>query len=317
MSSLRSCIFYSLFFAWFLQSCEEQIPQEYVIDEKDFVPEGIAYSKLTDAYYLTSVAKSKINKIDRKSGVETLFSDEYAPGAGILVDDERKKVYAVGGYYLIPDSTSGLFVYDLDSGQLLERHIVDDSREHFFNDLINDSKGNLYITNTKDSSIYFLGRHTKKLELFYRSPEIEFPNGIAISDDDSTLYVASFPNGIRILDIESRELLNGRDSLGVSQGIDGLEFYNGHLFAIQNGSQENGFNFRKLLLDHSGKEILSTKIIDEGNPDLDVPLTFCIYNEEALVIGNSNLQFLDQVSMEFSSADSIRNSKLLKYKIEN
>lgn len=36
------------------------IIQEYVIDEVDLVPEGIAYSKKNNAFYLTSIGKSII-----------------------------------------------------------------------------------------------------------------------------------------------------------------------------------------------------------------------------------------------------------------
>ena len=48
-----------------LFACTSKTPVEYVLDEKDLVPEGIAYSEKKDAFYLTSVAKSKIDLIVR------------------------------------------------------------------------------------------------------------------------------------------------------------------------------------------------------------------------------------------------------------
>ena len=75
-----------------LNACITKGPSEYVLNEKDLVPEGIAYSAKSDAFYLTSVTKSKIIAVDRKTGEQSEFITEnefgYQPGAGIWVDDE-------------------------------------------------------------------------------------------------------------------------------------------------------------------------------------------------------------------------------------
>lgn len=124
------------------------------------------------------------------------------------------------------------------------------------------------------------------------------------------------PKGVKVLDISTKKILNGTDSLGVSQGIDGLEFYNNHLYAVQNGVGANGFNFRKLILNESQDKIVDVEIIDSGNPDLYVPLTFCFMENKAVVIGNSNLGHLNQETMQFSQSDTIPKSKLLVYEID-
>lgn len=295
------------------------IIKEYVIDEIDLVPEGIAYSKKYDAFYLTGVGEFKIVQVDRKTGAQTDFIQEnafgYMPGAGIYVDKAEEVLYAIGGYYRITDSLSTLFSFDLKTRKLIRKYALNDGGEHFLNDLIEDSKGNLYLTDSRDSSIHILKKNGDSLELFFKSPEIEFPNGIAISDDDKKLYIASIPKGVRIMDIATKTILNQQDTLGISQGIDGLEFYNGHLFGVQNSVGANSFNFRKLLLNGEKDSILGVEVIDSHTPKLDVPLTFCIREDEAVVIGNSNLQYLNQETFEFAVSDSIKKSSLLVYKI--
>ncbi len=300
--------------------CNSRTLTEYILYEKDLVPEGIAYSKKKDAFYLTSVAKSKIVEVDRKSGKQTDFIREhefgYTPGVGIYVDDERNLLHAIGGYYRYKDSLSSLFTFDINSKKLLKRYYVTDEGEHFLNDMIQDGKGNLYLTDSKDSSIYLLKHENDSLELFYRSSEIEFPNGIAISDDNTKLYIASFSKGVRTLDIKTKRILNEPDTLGISQGIDGLEFYKGHLYAIQNGVRANTFNLRKLILDQTQEKIINVEVIDGHTPKLDVPLTFCLVENEAVVIGNSNLQYLNQETFHFVESDTIPSTKLLVYPIE-
>lgn len=301
-----------------LVACASKIPSSYVLDEKDLVPEGIAYSKKNNAFYLTSVAKSKIIAVDKNSGKQTDFISAhefgYQPGVGILVDDQRNLVHAIGGYARMPDSLSALYTFDSSTQKLLKRYNA--APGDFLNDLIQDSDGNLYVTNSEGASVFILKPGTDSLELFYESPEIQFPNGIAISDDQTKLYIASFEKGVRILDISTRRLVNEVDSLGISQGIDGLEFYKGHLYAIQNGSRANGFNFRKLVLNSTQDGIIDMEIIDSGNPDLYVPLTFAVAGNEAIVIGNSNLGHLNQETMQFEISDTIPKTKLLTYTID-
>ncbi len=301
-----------------LLGCDKKNPSEYILEEKDLVPEGIAYSKNKDVFYLTSVTKSKIIQVDRKSGKQNDFINEqefgYSPGVGIYVDDERGLLHAIGGYYMIEDSLSSLYTFDVNTKKLLNRYDLDG--KHFLNDMIQDKRGNIYLTDSKDASVYLLRYGSNVLELFFKSPEIEFPNGIAISDDDSKLYVASHPKGVRVIDIGTKSILNEPDSLGVSQGIDGLEFYKNHLYGIQNSKAGSPFNFRKLILNDAQNTIVRAEIIDSNPPNLDVPLTFCFTGNQAVVIGNSNLQHLNQETMVFKDSDSIFKTKLLVYEIE-
>jgi DNA-binding beta-propeller fold protein YncE len=301
-----------------LNACITKGPSEYVLNEKDLVPEGIAYSAKSDAFYLTSVTKSKIIAVDRKTGEQSEFITEnefgYQPGAGIWVDDERNQLHALAGYYMLSDSLSSLYTFDINTKKLLKRYNLSD--EHFLNDMVVDNKGNMYITDTKDASVYVLKQGADSLELFYKSQEIYYPNGIAISDDNTKLYIVSFPKGVRIMDISTKTILNEADSIGISQGIDGLEFYKGHLYGVQNGVDYNGFNFRKLVLNETQDEIVRAEVIDKDQLRMNVPLTFCFTENKAVVIGNSNIGYLNQETMQFSDSDTIPKSKLLVYEIE-
>lgn len=302
--------------------CESTPPKEYVLADAQLVPEGIAYSAKTRSFYVTSIARSKIVKVDRTTGKQEDFIGEresgYQPGVGILADDERNRLYALGGYYLLKDSLAALYAFDLTTGNLVQKYEVPPTGEHFLNDLIMDKAGNLYMTDTKDSSVYRLTQGRDSLELFFKSPEISFPNGIAISDDNTRLYVASFPGGVRILDINTKKLLNGPDTTGISNGIDGLEFYRGNLYAIQNGVRANTNNFRKLVLNNNQDQITGVEVIDSNNPRLELPLTFCIADDRAVVIANSNLQYWDQTTLQFNiKPDSLKKTKLLVYDLKS
>ncbi len=287
----------------------------YILDETDLVPEGIAYSEAGERFYLTSLGKSKIISLDEKTGEQEDFISEreynFPPGAGIYVDDNKSLLHAVGGYYSLEDSITSLFTFDLNTRELLHRYDVPADGPHFLNDLTQDNEGNIYVTDSKSAAVWLLGKGNEALELFYHSDEILYPNGIAISDDNTNLFIAS-SKGVRVLKIATKEIVNEEDTSGVSQGIDGLELYRNNLYAVQNGVEANGFNFRMLELNEAQDKITGFRVIDEGE-DLNLPLTFCIAMDKAVVIGNSNLQYLDQESLTFPVRDSLKNTKLLIY----
>jgi sugar lactone lactonase YvrE len=318
-SAMKNCFFILLILVF--TACQSKLPKEYTLSDPQLVPEGIAYSAKTHSFYISSIAQSKIVKVDRFTGKQEDFIGKgafgYQPGVGILVDDQNNRLYALGGYYLLKDSIAALYAFDLTTQKLLKRYDMPQAGEHFLNDLIKDQAGNLYMTNTKDSSIYWLKQNGDSLELFYKSKEITFPNGIAISDDNAKLYVASFPGGVRILDLKEKKLLNKADSAGISNGIDGLEFYKGNLYAVQNGVQANTNNFRKLLLNNTQDRITGFQVIDSNNPELELPLTFCVAGNQAVVIANSNLQYWNQTTLQFDiPPDSLKKTKLLVYELK-
>ncbi len=286
----------------------------YVLDEVDLVPEGIAYSPTTQLFYLTSIAKSKIITVN-EAGVQVDFvgpGKGFTPGVGINIDERNSSVLALGGYYLDDQTRTTLFRFDLRSGKQLATYSITDGGRHFMNDLVLSQTGDVYITDTDAASIYLLKKGSDSLQLFLKTSEIEYPNGIAISDNDELLYVAS-STGVRVIDLKTKEVLNGPDSVGVSQGIDGLEFYRGNLYAVQNGVPANGDNFRKLFLNARGDQVTKAQVIDYS---LNLPLTFCIANGRAVVIDNSNLQFLDQRNYQITAPDSLRKTKLVSYQID-
>ncbi|OFX88873.1 MAG: hypothetical protein A2W99_05260 [Bacteroidetes bacterium GWF2_33_16] len=313
----RTVVFIIILF--FIISCQQSQPTEYVLDEIDLVPEGIAYSQKMKAFYLTSITKSKIIVVDQKNGKQHDFIAEqefgFTPGCGIWVDDLQDKLYAVGGFYKSSTATSFLYSFELSTGQLIKKYEITDTGDHFLNDMVIDNKSNIYLTDTKASSIYLLKSGTDSLQQYFASEEIQYPNGIAISEDFSKLYIASHTQGIRVLDLATKIILNEKDTTLSSKGIDGLEFYNGNLYAIQNAIRATGYNFRKLILNKTQDHISGVEIIDYNNPKLDVPLTFCIAGTKAVVIGNSNLQYLNQDNLIFTPTDSTKNTRLLVYEL--
>lgn len=314
---------YSLLPALFLAIGCSKTPErtDYTLNEAELVPEGIAYSQSTHKFYLTSVAKAKIIVVDEETGQQSDFITEgkygFMPGVGIWVDDASRQLLALGGYFQKEDTKTTLFRFDLTTGALLQKYSIADTGRHFLNDLVMTRQGDVYITDTYGHAVYVLEQGSEQLKVYLQSSEIEYPNGIALSDDKSKLYIASTTKGIRVVDIKSKEILNAADTTGASNGIDGLELYNNSLYAVQNSVAKNGDNFRRLLLNDAGDQITGIEIIDSTKQNLNVPLTFCIAKDKAVVIGNSNLQYLNQADYSFPKPNALQKTKLVLYNLSN
>ena len=165
----------------------------FTLAEKDFIPEGIAYDPVKKKFYLGSTAKCRIIEVDVQ-GNPTDFTSEKQDGLrsvlGMKVDPERRILWVnsiVGSPPPVDvDSSevgwSGVFKYDIDTGRLIKKytiHVKDES--HLFNDLVYTIEGDVYLSDSDHGAIYKIPHDNDELELFLRSDDFTYPNGIALS----------------------------------------------------------------------------------------------------------------------------------------
>lgn len=95
--------------------------------------------------------------------------------------------------------------------------------------------GTIFLTDTLAHQVYRFDLHTHSFAPLRLSRELLFPNGIALTDDESALYVAD-QLGVLRFDLKteaSAEVDPGPHN--TVAGIDGLYWHKGSLVAVQNG----------------------------------------------------------------------------------
>lgn len=193
--------------------------------------EGITYDPVDEVFYFSGAA-DKLLRVDR-SGTITDFPVEPFGTAGRLgmdVDAARRHLWAVSGSWREPGA-SALSVYDLSNGQLLRRVVLGGANDPgFFNDLTLLKDGTAFVTDTNRHHVYRLAPNATAFELVAK--DFLWPNGIATSADEQTLYVADF-RGINEIDLrtKARRVLQTDTPLN---GIDGLVEHEGTLIGISN-----------------------------------------------------------------------------------
>jgi len=293
-------IFLHIIFLFIVIKCDAQFQSVAIISdsERDLIPEGIAIDGRTGSIFISSIAKQKIIKIDTQGKCKDFIStNEYGflEGLGMKVDAKRNLLWAISVKTATKLYISQVHAFNLTSGKQEQFYSLKDTLPHMFNDLDIDNEGNLYITDSYASAIYFIDTDKKQLALFLKIPETKYPNGIAIGKKNQ-LYFTSYEHGPVKIDIVSKTatILKGYMDSTVARGLDGLLYFDNYLIGVYNYSaKKNSFDTAvvvKYVLDEKGATITKEEIIDKGNPKFFQPTTAALTNKRLFVLANSHLE---------------------------
>ena len=270
----------------------------FTIADKELIPEGIAYDPVTSLFFFGSIPKCKIISV-KEDGVIEEFTREKQEGLrsvlGMKVDPHRRILWAASIVGNAPpaeiDSTergwSGVFQYDLESANLIKKYTIHKMGEsHLLNDLVVTREGDVYITDTNYHAVYRILANKDSLELYLEPGHLIYPNGIALSADEQQLYVASMGT-IKRIDIKTGRVEPLHQPQTCSMyGIDGLYFHNNTLIAVQN-SMNRVCRFQ---LNRKGDGVKDVEILEANNPELDIPTTGSIVDDDFYYIANCALR---------------------------
>jgi streptogramin lyase len=262
----------------------------FVTDEKDLIPEGLAYDEKHNLYYLSSLNRKKIVKIDSEGRVSDFVSaDRYGllPVLGLRLDPTDGTVWADS----FEDAGRTELLHFDSAGNLLGRYSPKDSAKHGFNDLVLRKNGEVITTDSLNNGVFRFDPRSRSFAPLPAYRTLFYPNGIALADDDQTVYVAD-ALGIVKMDLrsgESRDVDPGpRNTLA---GADGLYWHNSSLIAVQNGIGSPRVAAFKLSKD--GNRVTQTRVLENHTQFTVLPTTGAIHGNDFYFIANSQIDNLN------------------------
>ncbi len=252
----------------------------FTIHEKGLVPEGVAYDPVTRSFFVSSIRKRKVLRIDAAGKV----ADFVAPGegglrsaCGIAVDAKRRALWVASeamphmeGFRKGDPPASALFEFDLDTGRLRGEHrppATDPPAA--FDDLTVASDGRVYVNDGRSPRIWVLLPERGELEVFLQSDALRGTQGLAATPDGKTLYVSDY-SGLFRVDVASKRITPIAVPADVAlNGIDGLAYAGGSLVGIQNGVQPH--RVIRLDLAADGVTVSRSMILEMNHPEFDEP----------------------------------------------
>ncbi len=264
----------------------------FYLEEKDLLPESVAYDPKDKSFYVGSTRKGKIVRVDEK-GDATDFITPRQDGLwmviGLKIHPTRRILWVcsyVGenleGFKASDTRSSGVFAFNLDTGKLVRKWTIEKPGEvHAFNDLVLTRGNDAYVTHMfDDAAIYRISDKTQELEVLARPKGLQYPNGITMTPDESTLFVAG-DGGMCALDPKTgvSRMLQAPEGDSLS-GVDGLYYYRGSLIAVHLTS------VRRHRLDKANSRVVSTEILEANHPLFDIPTTGVIVSDDFFYIAN-------------------------------
>jgi len=262
----------------------------FVTEEKDLIPEGLAYDANQKLFYLSSLNRRKIVKIDSEGRVSDFVpGDRYGllPVLGIRLDPTDGTIWAD----TFEDAGRTELVHFDASGTLLGRFGPNDSGKHGFNDLVVRKNGEVITTDSLSNQVHRFDPQRKAFTPLKIHRKVFYPNGIALADDDRTIYVADAVGIVKIdlVSGESHDVDPGpRTTLA---GADGLYWYKGALIAVQNGIGSPRVAMFKLSKD--GASVTRATVLENRTQFTVLPTTGAIRGNDFYFIANSQIDNLN------------------------
>ena len=286
----------------------------FTIPEKDLLPESMAYDAIKNEFYVGSTRKGKIIRV-QKDGSRQVFVAPKQEGLwmviGIKVDAQRRHLWVCSsggdnleGYTLKDNKEgrpAGIFKFDLDSGKLIKKYVLDTTGEvHFFNDLVIAKNGDVYITHMfSEHAIYKISKTEDRLEKILASDHIKYPNGIALSDDESKLYIAH-SDGISFYTIKDQKIQPVQTPEGLQiarkESIDGLYYHNNSLIGVQPDIN----TVQRFKLNETGSRIVSATPLEVNHPMMNNPTTGEIIQDTFYYVANAQFGSFNEDGSLFS-----------------
>lgn len=308
-------------FLTLLFSCNDKSKtQDFIILERDLVPEGLTVDNRTGIIYVGSTYKRKVIQISPNGVVSDLIPEEkdgiWSP-VGLEVDENTGVLWINTAHAneVMPlinpekdlDWMTGVSAYDLTEKRFIKHYHLE-SKQAFLNDLTVLPNGDVYVTESVNNSVYRINKGSDKLELFWTTSQYSFLNGIAYFPLDNSIFVTS-SEGILKINIESKEhvLLETPPDLN-SRRIDGLDLFENVLIGHQSTKVS------KFFISPKGNRITDIELIDSGD-EFDSSTTGELSEGYYYFIVNSQIRSaIDANSRKIKPVDSLKNIIIRKIK---
>lgn len=279
-----------------------RVRRVFMVPNTTFIAEGIAFDRDTGSYFLGGVHARAI--VRAKQGEVRPFAGGAVGGLlapfGMLADSRRRLLWVVHagveemtGASAADLGRSGLIAFDLDTGQVRRRALLPEDSAHQLGDLALAPDGKIYLSDAKGGSVFRFDSTRGTFESLLAPDSLVSAQGLVVSRDGGTLYVADYARGLFAIDLETSVLAQVLPSDDVHLfGIDGLSRHDDELIAIQNGYRPH--RILGIRLDKTGRRVAKSRVLAAALPEFEQPTLGVVVGDGLSFVANSQWNRFDQ-----------------------
>jgi len=273
----------------------------FTLPERDLIPEGIAHDPVTGTFFVSSIHKRKVVAV-RPDGTVSDFATSEAQLDSVLgmrVDPVRRVLwvnsYATPSMRGFDESLRGrstLHKFDLTTGRQVARFVRGPGGKHLLNDLALSAAGDVFLTDSETGEVLKLRADAPEgspFEVLVPPGQLYYANGITLSDDDKTLFIADWANGVTGIRLDSGERFTLAHPRGASlHGLDGMYFHRGSLVGVQNGAGPG--RIVRFVLSAQRDQVVRAEVLESNHPGFQIPTTGVLVGDDLYFTANSQLR---------------------------
>ncbi len=199
------------------------------------------------------------------------------------------------GYRKEDEGKAGVFAFDLKSGRTLRKVWLTGAGAgpHFLNNMVVDQGGNLLVSDSGSPGVYRWQTGSDGLEALPWAKVFRSTQGLALSQDEKTLYLTDWSDGVWAVDLASGDRRKVEGPKGVwLGGLDGLTPVPGGFVAVQIGVKPD--RVVRLHLDGTGARITAVDLLERNRAEYAEPVQGGRDGKDFLYVANSQLNLLDR-----------------------
>lgn len=265
-------------------------------------PEGAAIDATTGRTFVSSIRWHKVVVADARGAVRDFSTARLDAVFGMVVDAKRQRLWLVTT--TVPqqegvDSAglwrSALVALDLRSGAEVGRWTPAEAGPHAFGDLTLAPDGIVWVSDSRQPTIYRLDPAAKapRLEVGLTSPEWVSMQGLAFDERGARLWVGDWTTGLFMVDMATKRVTPVEGGPGqYLLGIDGL-YRTGPrtLVAIENSVAPA--RVVRIDLDEAGTRVTGYEVVDRNLPVAESPTLGTLTPAGLLYVANSPWDYYD------------------------
>lgn len=283
----------------------------FSIPKGDRLIESIGYDPKRKQFLLGSQREGKVYLADETGKLKDFITASPENGmwsvVALAVDSAHDRLYvaSAGVPYFKHFSAesfgkSGVFEYELSSGKFVQKYLVG---QGMLSGITVGKDGRVYAADSTARRIYKLDGGA--LKLLFDDNKLTSIHGLAVSDDNKSLYFADYALGLFGIDLTNGKpfaLRHNPERLVVG-GVDGMNYYDGNLIIIESGMTPQ--RVMRLQLMPDGRGIAGAMPLDVAQPAFEGPtvgtlvgdnLYFLVSSEKDLYDSNGVLTDADKLS---------------------